>query len=252
MKSLVFVTAWVALLLATAGSASPENEARVYAVLSLVGDKINVVTYQGATGSSLDRNVHESIPVTSGVFDKAALLAADDALKRHDTAVRVSMLASSTPDLFANQDRFFDGSRIVLPKEIESAARAEGATHLVLITKYRGDAHLQAQNQALGSGKLEGIGFYVDPVKVLIRSDTGERGRGFLAPFVYIKVSLVDLNTSTVIREQVVTSTTTLSAARTEGSNPWDALSPAQKVDILRRMIDKELFRVIPQITAQP
>ncbi len=249
MKRLVFATAWAALLLATAASASPENEVRVYAVLSLVGDQINVVTYQGDTGSSLDHNTHQSIPVPSGAFDKAVLIAADAALKRYDPAVQVRLLASSTPDLFANQDRFFDGSRLTLPKEMESTVRAGGATHLVLVTKYRGDAQVQVLNQTIGGGKLEGIGFYVDPVRRIIHFDTGKRELGYLAPFVYIKVSLVDLNTSTVIREQLVTATSMRFAT---SANPWDALSSAEKVEILRRMIDKELSRVILQMTARP
>ena len=249
----IFLAAWILLLLSTAGRVSAENEARVYVVLSLVGDQINVVNYQRTTGSGLDRNLHRSIPVKDGVFDKDVLLAADAALKRQDAGALVKLIVSSAPDLFEHQDRFFDGGRVALPKQIDSAARTSGATHLVLVTKHRAEAALQMMNDKVGSGKLEGLGFYVDNEKVTKRTDTGEVGRGFLAAFVYIKVSLVDLNTSMVVQEQPVTATAALSAASAkEGVDPWDALSPAEKVEMLQRMIKLELARVVPQIIARP
>lgn len=252
MKTQVSVMAWLVLLLAV-GTVSAENDARVYSVMSLVGDQINVVNYQPVTGSSLDRNVHNSIPVKDRVFDKEVLLAIDTALSRHDAGARVRLLVSSAPALFEQQDRFFEGNRIELPKEIESVARTDGATHLILVTKYRSDAKLQMANGKVGSGKLEGLGFYVDREMATLQADTGERGWGFLAPFVYIKVSLIDLKTSTVVREQPVTATTTLSTAQVKaGSDPWDALSPAEKVRILQQMIKTELADAVPKLIARP
>jgi hypothetical protein len=253
MKARIFLAASFAVLLSTSGCVSAENEARFYVVVSLVGDQINVVNYQPTTGSSLDHNLHKSILVKDTVFDRDVLLAADEALKRHDAGARVRLLVSSTPGLFEHQDRFFDGSRVALPKEIDSAARAGGATHLLLVTKYRAEAAVQFTNEKAGSGKLEGLGFYVDQVKETIRTDTGEVGRGFLAGFVYIKVALVDLNTSIVVREQPITATAALSAANSKaGGDPWDALSPAEKLDMLHGMIKQELARVVPQIIARP
>jgi len=85
------------------------------------------------------------------------------------------------------------------------------------------------------------------------RSDTRERGIGFLAPFVYIRLSLVDLKAAVVVREQVVTASATLSAAQAKnGFDPWDALNPAQKVETLGRMIEREVARVVPALIAQP
>jgi hypothetical protein len=56
-----------------------------------------------------------------------------------------------------------------------------------------------------------------------------------------------------VVREQVVTTTITLSAARaTESGDPWDALGPADKIEALRKMLQKELPRVVSEIIARP
>ena len=47
--------------------AQSSNEARKYAVLSLIGDALTVITYQPSTGSSLDTNRSESISMPDRV-----------------------------------------------------------------------------------------------------------------------------------------------------------------------------------------
>ena len=55
------------LLLGGSAHAAPS-----YAVLSLVGDKLDVVTYQMATGSKLDANSHNALALPQDEFDLAA------------------------------------------------------------------------------------------------------------------------------------------------------------------------------------
>lgn len=163
-------------VLAGASHAQSSGEAgvRKYAVLSLIGDALNVVIYQLTTGSNNDTNRHESIPFPDAPFDKAALLAADAALRRSDAKASVVLLTPSSKALCQEQERLFSGSQAILPDDVAAALKAAGATHLVLLTKYRGDAHLAAERTNLGTGKLEGLGFYVDRVLRLKRADTGE------------------------------------------------------------------------------
>ena len=224
---------------------------RKYAVLSLFGDTLNIVTYQGATGSRIDQNLHQSLPVSDGAFDKAALVAAEDELKRIDATSSVNLLATSSPELFLNQEKLFHGSRFVPPADLGAALRNSEADHLLLLTKYLGEAHLKAQNGELGSGMLEGIGFYMDPTMRMVRSDTGERTHGCLAPFLYMKISLIDLATSMVSRQEVITASRVLSAAR-EGTDPWAILAASEKVDTLREMIVREVTRVVAALVATP
>src|SRR5207253_2091864 len=130
-------------------------------------------------------------------------------------------------------------------------AQSQNATHLILITKHRGDALLRLATSYVGSGKIEGVGFYLDAGLVTRRSDTHARGNGFLAPFAYIKVTLVDAKTMAVIREQTVEESTTLSTARAEGSlNPADVLTPAQKTAALQGMIRRAIARAVPSVLA--
>ena len=92
MKRFSFIGALCCMLIAGIAQA----QTRSYAVVSLVGDKLDVVTYQMATGSITDRNEHNSIPVTDGYFDDAAMLAADDAIGRIDAKAKITMLSASS------------------------------------------------------------------------------------------------------------------------------------------------------------
>jgi hypothetical protein len=222
--------------------------ARRYAVLALIGDTMNVVTYQPAVAGNTDRNRREAHPIPGGVFDRTALLAADEALRRQDPQADVILLAAP-PLLYGQADKLADGSRLALPADLDAVLKAQAATHLVLIRKHRANARLQAERTMLGSGKLEGIGFYIDREKVMTRSDTGQRGEGFLGPYVYIRLALFDLATGVLVREEPVTGSTTVAASRSASDgDPWTALPDAQKVNVLRGLVAREVGRAVPKL----
>jgi len=250
-RSLMLSAAGALLPMGMPGNSRAQAGPRTYAVLSLVGDRIDIVTFQLATGSSLDRNVHRQVPLGDGVFDESALEAAKTALEKSDAGAQVQLFAVSAPSLFDNQQRLVEGGKLSLPAAIDAAVRADGATHLLLITKYRSEAAMSAEKGHLGAGKLEGLGFYVDHVTMTRRSDTDEIGEGFIAPFVYIKASLFDLKRSLLLREQSMTGSHVRSASRAENSSdPWDALTPAAKVSMLRSLIEQEIARVVPELVS--
>jgi hypothetical protein len=228
-----------------------DAESRTYAILSLIGDKIYVVGHEPTTGSNKDQNRHDTMTLSDRVLDNTAVLAVDNAIKRLDARATTVSLASSDPKLYELQDRLFepqDRSPALL-ESVKIMLQNQNATHLVLITKHRSEAKLRFAHEYRGSGKIEGVGFYLDATLPTRRSDTYARGAGFLAPFAYIKVMLVDANTMTVIREQSTDESTTLSTARAEGSlRPVDVLTGAQKVAVLQEMIGKAITRVMPDV----
>jgi hypothetical protein len=239
----------VPLLLVGSAYASPPTPS--YAVLSLVGDKIDIVTYQPQVGSQLDSNSHMPLPMSEDELDTVALRAVNRALHASAPGARVALLAASTADIFANQGRMFSGSHVMLPDEIDAAVHREGSTTLVLITKHHGEARLQVADGYIGSGKIEGLGFYVDTNKRMKVRETGVRSVGFLAPFVYVDVWLIDVATGTVTRRAAITSGHTNGASNNpEGVSPWDAISAQEKVAMLKRMLAQELAAVVPALVA--
>jgi hypothetical protein len=230
------------MLSVASAQAGSDSEPRKYAVISLIGDSLTVVTYRPGTGSQLDRNVRETIALPDAGFDHATLLAAGEALKGAEPSGSVSLLQLPSVGLGTDQRRLLDGQQFAPPEELTVALKKEGATHLLLITKHRAEANLQTSHSKTGSGMLEGLGYYIDRQLRMQRSDTGEVGIGFLAPYAYFKVSLIDLASSTVLKQHAVVATTTVSSARnSEGVDPWGALSPTQKITTLLGLVKREM-----------
>jgi len=66
-----------------------------------------------------------------------------------------------------------------------------------------------------------------------------------------LRVSLVDLKTSKIMRERTITASGVVSAVRAKGSlDPGDALTPVEKIEALRSIIRREVARVIPELVA--
>jgi hypothetical protein len=245
MKRFLLATA-AGLLLGAAAHAAPS-----YAVIALVGDKLDIVTFQPQIGSQLDNNSHMVLALPQDDLDVAALRAVNRALKATQPDAQVALLAASTPDSFANQDRLFDGSHVVLPAEIAAAVQREGAARLVLVTRHHGEARLQGPDGAVGSGKLDGLGYYVDTDSHTRDADAAVKPAGFIAPFVYVDVSLVDLATSSVMRRTVVMTSKVIGTSNKDKAvHPWDALTGKEKVDMLETMLTTELQRVVPTLVA--
>lgn len=237
----------------SAAASQPRPPPRHYAVMSLLGDALRVVTYRPQVGSHLDRNQLTLIPMPAGLFDHAVLRAVDRGIQTSvspPSAAPVFLGASSQLTESA-PDKLFDGARLVLPESALAAIQGTAATHLILVTRTRAPANLQALRTHVGSGFLEGPGFYIDHVLKMTDSETNETGKGFLAPFLYLKLSLIEMATLTTLSSQTITATGTFSVARNrESFDPWQALSPAEKLTVMQKMIATEVKRVMPALLA--
>ena len=154
MLSLVLILASV-----LAGAAEPR-----YAVLSLLSDRLTIVTRDMATGSNIDRNHRETLAIPGNLLDKNMVLAMDDALQAAGARDEPVMLFTSDPAIFARQAQLLDesGGTASLLEAVRPVLKGVNASYLVLASKYRHDARLQVQDGYVGSGQLEGLGFYVD------------------------------------------------------------------------------------------
>ena len=234
--------------------ADPDTGTRRYAALSLLGDSLTIVTYQPAVASHLDRNLHQSYPLPNSIIDRMALVAVNDALVKIDPQTQPILLSLAPSRVNPELSNFEDGQRFDPGATLDQALKQQSATHLVLVTKYRGEADLTAFHKTMGSGELEGIGFYMDQLKWTSHFDNGGRGKGFLAPYAYFKVSLIDLATSTVLKHQVVTSGIVYSSggsqdsANVDSANAWYALSASEKMKVLGSLITGGIADAVPAL----
>ena len=223
-------------------------DARKYAVISLIGDKLMLATRDMATGSSLDQNARQFVDVGSPELDNTALLAAETALTSADPGAGVVLLAVRDPAFFAAQSRMLDknAQEQGFFESIAKVAASAQATHLILISKLRREARLKVADGYVGSGWLEGLGFYVDRTMPMVSSSTRESYTGFLAPFAYYRLVLIELPSGKVLGEQAVMAST--SYGKQESLHPWDSMTSEQKVAALRYLIREDMRRAVREL----
>jgi len=243
----------LAASLLPARAARAADAAASYAVLSVIGDRMEVITRQAVTGTSMDRNARKELPLQDDTFDVAALRAAGRAIREREPGARVELFAPRDPKLYALQDQLADSDRQAesLAASLHEVVAQSGATHIVLISKYRADARVKVDEGSVGTGKLSGIGFYVDADYEAADPARRTGYVGFFAPYAYLRITLLDASTRRPLREEVTTDARpygTERASRTAAA--WDALSAAQKVAALREVVEAAVQRAVPLVLA--
>ena len=225
-----------------------EQPAR-YSILSLIGNRLSVITAQMQTGSLLDRNQRQEVTLPDGSLDLFATQATQRELLKHSPQASAELLVAGTEVLYKNPITVGAGDAFVPSQELSELLKTTPKSHLILLTKHRAEALLRAQNSSQGHGMLEGLGFYVDFQKRMRRSDTGETGQGYMGIFANIQIWLLDCENNKVVREVSFSETTTYSAARSETANdPWTALDGAQKLARLKSLMRTGIARSLPKL----
>jgi len=227
--------------------------ARVYGVLSLIGDRLDIVVAAQPTATSMDPNRRESLPIAETIFDDTVLAAIVSTVRRVAPNAELASLNTRSPALFEKHRTLFAeaGNTITIPEAIRDVLKAQGATHLFLITKRRDEASTLFDDVISGSrGKLEGLGFYLDGAVETRDAGSGRIGRGYLAPYAYLDIRLIDLASSTVVKRQKVVDSWPVSVGTSAAgaAGMWGVLSAGNKVRLVNELIKRELNRVVPEM----
>jgi hypothetical protein len=220
--------------------------AQRYAVISLIGDRMQLAYSRSVDGQPVDRIERRYIPLDDSSIDRATLLAANEQIKQ--------LKPGSDPVLLQAFERsYFDanaGTSTIVEWIRQLVKNQKGAkvTHAIIITKMQYEGVPAVQKAFVGGGTLEGVGFFVGREAAPAGMDPNSAGPGFLAPFAYFRVSLVDLTTGQLVREEKGLASTMLSATATDTGNPWDTLSGGQKLEKLMELVRKELAFVMPKV----
>ena len=233
----------VAFALVLAGLATSAQAQRKYAVLSAIGERLTVVYRVMATGSNIDNNRREYMDLAGPGLDNAALLAAEDGLKSADKGAEVVLLAPRTPLAMKAAAAARDGSVSQwAASEAKPQLASLGVTHVVLISRYRADARLRVSSGSTGSGKLEGLGFYVDPYFSQAEESSSGGSRGFLAVYAYVTLRLFDLQSGSQVAEETVTASDS-AIPGADKERAWDAMTAEQKIATTRSLVIAEVTR---------
>jgi len=208
MRRRWWVGALPACLVASRASALAADEAassaRRCVAKSLVSDKLSLVEKLGGSSDPTQNRPHTSeLPLAGCPHDLVALKAIAASSAAVDPSARISFLAGTEPEFYADHQAWFEGDSVIRPQRLRKAIAAETADRLMLLTKWRGDAVISDDKTSVGSGKLSGLGLYR-----YARREGLSQGQTDVhvlsAPFVYARLSLIDLATSKVIRSKIV------------------------------------------------
>jgi hypothetical protein len=229
----------VASLMLTLLLVSTAHAQERYAIASAIGDRLAVVVERTDIGTNLDANRQRMINLPDGGMDGQIMLRAERALKQScKTCSAIFLKTAQYPEQ--------DEARAQFVSALLAAAKQAGVDRLILLTKHRADARLKMQDGTVGHGKLSGLGFFVDYRARTQRTDTGERGTGYLGPFAYFRTQVFDVNTGAAVLEEASTTSTSASAARSPDGDPWNSMTNEEKVHAVLGLVSRELARVLP------
>jgi hypothetical protein len=219
------------------------------AIISLIGDQLSVDVYRRRAGSNLDINDREVVPLNDPVFDHTALFAVADAgAKLIPTAAFLPLAVPKAGSLLDPNFLLLDKSQPIAGS-IADTLQKQGFDHLLVVTKHSASAQLRFADGNGGSGQLKGLGFYVDNTVRTRQGTTGAWVPGFIAPYAYLKLTLIDLGRGSIIKEETATASKVRSAAENkDATGAWDALSPTDKADMLRELIEKGISTALPKL----
>jgi hypothetical protein len=232
----------------------------VVAVLSLIGDRMDVITYRPRTGSPLDANDRLVVAIEDPVFDNIAVVAATNVIKKRDASWEVTSLNTRSKLLFEKQRELLAENNGVMsmPDAIRDVAKSEKASYMLVFRKHQG-AISESMKQLASSGTFEGIGFYLDPRADTVSPNTASGvaaqetakdapsdiivGAGVISVYLYMDAILVSAPSGRVIAKERVAVAFPISAnrnAKTLGES-WSTLSAKQKAEELNATIRDEV-----------
>lgn len=252
MKGLYRSLGWVCLWLCLTQSSL--TAAASYVVVSTIGSQLTIVTAQEQTGTNRDRTYAEARPVSDPILDATALTAAKAAIQKARPGSSVATLRLSDAKLLADQEKWFGQAKLDAPELVELLNAEIGddpATRLMIIAAHRADILLRLEHGYVGFGKAAGLGFYIDSVARVSRSDTGQKGQGVFGPFANFRIVLVDPRSLVIESEQAIAAGTARSATRAEDRDPWNVLSGQEKIRLLQELLTAEIARAGPKLFDQ-
>lgn len=225
------------------GASTGAATAQRYAVISLVGDEIELVYANMQTGGTLDRNIRKPLADSEGSFDKIALLAIGQAIERQQPGAQVSLLGLPPSSLHREPERMLGGGNtLALPGSLVDAVDNAKATRIVLLSKQRSETRIELYSDTIGAGYLRGLGYYIDPHTRLVLRDSGVSDAGLLAPFAYVRLTLADARDGRILAHRKITASRVYPvAASAVAIDPWDVLTGEQKVERLRALLQSTL-----------
>ena len=248
MKRILVLLLLAGVTFASGAQTVPAPPAKV-AIISLIGDSIDIVTYRPRVGTHVESNYKQSVPITGVAFDFAAMKSAAAAIAQALPGAEIVTLGVPAAGSSLDPTELVAGSKISATHPLITALQQEKFTHVLVITKLDAAAHFDFMDTHVGSGRVHGLGFYIDKELELQNTVTGETGRGFIAPYAYMQLALIKVEPLQLLGQKRITQSRTRGAAANKtGLDAWGAMSPDEKVESLRKLVAAGVSETTPTL----
>ncbi len=237
----------VALLAAVAPVTWAQTAMKAVGVFSLLGDSVQVsVSTEAPKDTRIERTDRYGFEAKGIGFDNIALRTFRDLLQKNQPKALVELYKAPAP-LSPEEQRTIGlgAANAELPAWIVQAIDAKRLSHIILITRNRGEVNVRTANgTSIGRGTALGIGYYIDTLYETRNLETGAMSAGALAPYVHVRMTLMDAQSGDVLRTYEVREGQLIGDQQGKGSSdPWSFLTGEQKVSILRNQAETSLER---------
>lgn len=218
------------------------------ALVSRLGDRISNVTYRKRLGTFVEANDEDVQATGSPVLDHLAMNAIATRAQALLPGAEIATLAVPAPGSAFDPELLLSDTAALPSRPALTALRQQGFAHLLLLGPHRAPTRIQMAASTFGSGYLSGLGFYTDHEVSTIDVEKREEARGFIAPFVYARLSLLDTRTGAVLKEVFITRTEVHASQRADADQ---VLSPAERALRLRELMERALRRGTAEVLAR-
>jgi hypothetical protein len=239
--------ALIGLLAAAAPGAWAQAALKSVGVFSLLGDSVQVaVATDAPKDTRIERTDRYAFEAKGIGFDNIALRALRDTLNMVQPAAKVELYKAPNP-LSADEQRSIaqGATNAELPAWIVQTIDANRLSHLILVTRNRGDVSVRtAGGNSIGRGTATGIGYYIDTLYETRNIETGAMSAGVLAPYVHVRLTLMDAMSGALLRTYEIREGELVGDQQGKASSdPWTFLTGDQKVSVLRQQAETSLLR---------
>lgn len=253
IKGLGAFFAVTALIFSAAASA--QTGARSYAVMSLVGNAMHIHAVRHEVGTRTPGEMRHVLDIAEPLFDAAALKAAQASIRQIQPGARTVLLMTQDAGLYKAQNAMFEmpDANKADRDYLIGLLKPHDVSHLVLVTKQRGHAYFKLTNGSLGTGLLEGLGFYIDDTTRLRNTDSRDSSSGMLGPFSYIKIRLLDARTLAVVGEIKATKSSIITRPSVEPSamDIWTSLPSAEKAGYINALLAEAVTEALAPLLSE-
>jgi hypothetical protein len=242
--------ALIGLLAVAAPSAWAQAAMKSVGVFSLLGDSVQVaVSTDAPKDTRIERTERYAVEAKGIGFDNIALRVLRDALQKAQPQAQVELYKSPTALTPDEQRAIAEGAASAeLPAWIVQTIDAKRLSHIILVTRNRGEANIRtADGVSIGRGSAIGIGYYIDTLYAVQNKTTGALSTGALAPYVHVKLTLMDAQSGAVLKTYNMREGVLLASPEGQVStDPWSYLTAGQKVANLRTYFEQNMGRAAP------